>query len=141
MLIKDAMTRQVTAATPHTTACQIANKLLEGEYSGMPVIDENRKIMGVVTELDIIKAMQDGKDLDSLHADEIMTRNPKCVELNSPLEEAVEMMTKNGVIRLPVVHDGKLEGVISRCDVIEAYLKEKGHQPFVEFGYFMDRGT
>lgn len=141
MIVKDAMTRKVTAATPHTTAGQIAMKLLEGEFSGMPVVDENRKIMGVVTELDIIRAMQDGKDLDSLHADEIMTRDPECVDMHSPIEEVVKMMANKSVIRFPVAHDGKLEGVISRCDVMEAFLKEKAHQPFVEFGYFMDEGT
>lgn len=141
MQIRNVMTRRVVAATPHTTVCQIANKLLEGQFSGLPVVDADRKVVGVVTELDVIRAMQEGKDLDSTRAEQIMSRQPTCVEMDASLEEAINLMQQQNIIRLPVVHGGKLEGVIARCDVINVHLKDKGHQPFVEYEYFMDEGT
>lgn len=141
MIVKDAMTRKVTAATPQTTARQIANKVLEGHYSGLPIIDEDRKVIGVVTEFDIIRAIERGDDIDTVRADQIMSKSPICVELKAPLEDAIKLMMDHNIIRVPVTHQGQLVGMLSRCDVITAYLKAKRHQPFVEYHYVMDEGT
>jgi CBS domain-containing protein len=141
MIVKDAMTRKVTAATPQTTVRQIANKVLEGHYSGLPVIDENRKVIGVVTEFDIIRAVERGDDIDTMRGDQIMSKSPIDVELSTPIEDAIRLMTSHNIIRVPVTHEGQLVGILSRCDVIAAYLKEKQRQPFAEYQYVMDEGT
>lgn len=141
MIVKDVMTRQVTAATPQTSARQIASKVLEGHYSGLPIIDEHRKVVGIVTEFDIIRAIERGDDVDTVRADQIMSKPPLCADLRAPLDEAIKLMTSQNIIRVPVTHDGQLVGMLSRCDVIAAFLKEKQHQPFVEYHYVMDQGT
>jgi CBS domain-containing protein len=70
----DIMTRN--AAHASTTAREIGTKLIIGNFNGLPVVDNNLKLIGIVTAIDIFQAIRQGKDLDSLRAIDIMTKNP-----------------------------------------------------------------
>jgi len=56
----DLMSPQVVAASQNNTAEQISTRLLSGEFNGLPVVDENDSVIGIVTALDILKAIQEG---------------------------------------------------------------------------------
>ena len=137
MSVRNVMNKRVTAATPATSGRLITRKILEGHYSGLPVVDGERKVLGVVTEFDLIKAIMRGEDLDAICAQDIMSSPAICVELEGSWEDAIELMTKHNIVRLPVVKDGKLEGILARCDILTGYLNERPHQPFVEYEHFM----
>ncbi|MEE9605056.1 MAG: CBS domain-containing protein, partial [Candidatus Scalindua sp.] len=68
MLAKEIMNKIVTAATVKTNGRDLAVKLLSGMYSGLPVVDEG-KVVGVVTEFDLLKAVNEGKDLQHIFAE------------------------------------------------------------------------
>ena len=123
MKARDVMNRRVTAATPRAIGRDLALQLLSGMYSGLPVVDAKGTVIGVVTEFDLLKAVQEGKDFQTVKAEEIMNKNPVCVEEEDPVEEVIAKMTYHHIIRVPVVRDGKLVGVISRADIL-SYLIE-----------------
>ncbi len=123
MLAKDIMNKIVTAAKKKTIGRDLAVKLLSGMYSGLPVVDDNGKVIGVVSEFDLLKAIHSGKALEQVKAEDIMSKNPICVSENTSVEEIIELMIKNNVIRVPVVRNGNLVGVISRCDILSSVVE------------------
>lgn len=118
IVAREIMNKNVTAAKKQALGRSLAEKLLTGKYSGMPVVDENNKIIGVISEFDLLKAMDRGKSLDKITAEEIMSAKPICVTEETNIEDVIHTMTKNNVIRVPVVRDGVPVGIISRCDIL-----------------------
>ncbi len=122
MLAKEVMNKIVTAATGKTNGRDLAVKLLSGMYSGLPVVEEG-KVVGVVTEFDLLKAIKEGKDLQHIFAEDIMTKDPICVEEETRVEEIIKLMTEKNIIRVPVVRKEKLIGFISRCDILNSLIQ------------------
>ena len=58
-----------------------------------------------------------------MKAEDIMSKNPICVSENTPVEEIIDLMIKNNVIRVPVVRNDNLVGVISRCDILSSVVE------------------
>ncbi len=122
MLAKEIMNKIVTAATRKTNGRDLSVKLLSGMYSGLPVVDKG-KVVGVVTEFDLLKAVKEGKDLQKIFAEDIMTKEPICVEEGTHVDEIINIMTEQKIIRVPVVRKGSLIGVISRCDILNSLIQ------------------
>ena len=118
MVAKDIMNKIVTAAKRQTIGRDLAIKLLSGMYSGLPVVDDKGKVVGVVSEFDLLKAIRDGKSLEQVKAEDVMSKNPICVSENTSVEEIIDLMMKHNIIRVPVVRNDNLVGVISRCDIL-----------------------
>jgi CBS domain-containing protein len=80
-------------------------------------------VIGVVTEFDLLFAVQSGKDLRSTKAEDLMSK-PICVQDDEDLDAVIAKMIANGIIRLPVVEEnGKLVGVIARCDILSRMIE------------------
>jgi len=124
MKISQIMSTRVVAAKPYATCTSLAQKMLSGFISGLPVTDDEGHVIGVVTEFDILKVLRNGKSL-SVVAEDIMTKEPICLEADQTVEEAIELMTRHHIIRIPVVRNGKLVGIVSRSDILRAYVKEE----------------
>ena len=123
MKARDVMNTRVTAATPRAVARDLALQLLAGMYSGLPVVNSKSEVIGVVTEFDLLYAIQSGKDLQTTKAAEIMSK-PICVQEDEDLDSVIAKMTANGIVRVPVVgDDGKLVGVIARADVLSRMIE------------------
>ena len=118
MVARDIMNKIVTAAKKNTIGRDLAIKLLSGMYSGLPVVDDKGKVVGVVSEFDLLKAIKEGKKLEQVTAEDIMSKNPICVSENTPVAEIIDLMMKHNIIRVPVVRNDNLVGVISRCDIL-----------------------
>jgi CBS domain-containing protein len=123
MKARDVMNKRVTAATPRAIGRDLALQLLSGMYSGLPVVDESHKVLGVVTEFDLLRAMQEGKDMQTIRAEEIMTTPVVCVEEDDPIESVIAKMTAHNIIRVPVVRNGRLVGVIARADILSRMIE------------------
>ena len=72
--------------------------------------------------MNLISAVREGKDLQTVKAEEIMGQPPVCVEEDEPLESVIAKMTTHHIIRVPVVRDGKLVGVIARVDILSRLI-------------------
>jgi predicted transcriptional regulator len=125
MKAEEIMNRPVVAAAGSTTARDLAIQMLMGGYSGLPITDRDGGVIGIVTELDIVRVLRAGKPLEKTTAEQIMTRDVATVDVSATVEEVMEIIDTRKVVRVPVTEDGKLVGVISRPDVLRAYLEPK----------------
>ncbi|HKN45887.1 MAG TPA: CBS domain-containing protein [Propionibacteriaceae bacterium] len=124
MKASDIMRRPVVAATPTATARDVAIQLLMGEFSGVPVAQSDGRVVGVVTELDLIRAaLRADKALETTLAQDIMTRDVTTVDADTSLEEIMKVLDEKNIIRVPVTDQGKLVGIISRSDVLRTMIE------------------
>ena len=127
------MSQQVIVAKENTNAEQISARLLAGEFNGVPVVDDNGAVVGIVTAIDILKAIQGGKKLNAMLARDIMTPNPSTIKRDTPLEEVIRILVEKEIVLVPVVEDdnnNKLIGVVARLDI----LREKLNDGFITMG-------
>jgi CBS domain-containing protein len=122
----DLMSPQVVVAKENTNAEQISARLLAGEFNGVPVVDDNGAVIGIVTALDILRAIQGGnKKLNTMLARDIMTPNPSTVKKDTPIEEIIRILVEKEIVLVPVVEDNnKLIGVVARLDILREKLNE-----------------
>jgi CBS domain-containing protein len=125
MKARDIMNQPVVAATKSTTARDVAIQMLMGGYSGMPITEGDGKIVGVVTELDLIRALRGSKPLETTPAEEIMTHDVITVDVGTTVDEVMEILDTKQIVRVPVTEDGRLTGVISRPDIIRGFIEPK----------------
>jgi predicted transcriptional regulator len=120
---KDIMTRPVISARKHASARDISLQLLSGLYSGIPVTDDNGKVIGVVSEFDLLNQISEGKQLEKLTAEDVMKKDPITVNTNTALNDVLNTMLENNIIRVPVTKEGRLVGIIARCDILRIYIE------------------
>ena len=121
------MSPQVVVAKENTNAEQISSRLLAGEFNGVPVVDDNGAVIGIVTALDILRAIQGGKKLNTMLARDIMTPNPSTAKKDTPIEDIIRIMVEKEIVLVPVVEDdnnNKLIGVVARLDILREKLNE-----------------
>jgi arabinose-5-phosphate isomerase len=121
------MSQQVIVAKENTNAEQISARLLAGEFNGVPVVDDNGAVIGIVTALDILRAIQGGKKLNAMLARDIMTPNPSVVKRDTLVEEIIRIMVEKEIVLVPVVEENnnnKLIGVVARLDILREKLNE-----------------
>ena len=129
----DIMSIDIEAAKENATVSEIGTRLILRSINGMPIIDDDGKVVGILTIIDILRAIKDKKDIDMLKAGDIMTKNPIVIEQDTDMMDMIDIMDKKGVEMIPVVDeekDGRLIGVVSRKDIIE----EKFNERFVTIG-------
>ncbi len=119
----EIMTRPVISAREIASARDVALQLISGNFSGMPVTNNDGKVVGVITELDLLKAVQNGKELARSTAKDIMTPDAVTAKEDATVEEFIAIMEEFNIIRLPIVKDGKLTGVVSRGDILRSLIE------------------
>lgn len=143
LMVRDVMTRDPQSAKADTPLSDAARSLLSSVFTGMPVVDEKNRPIGMATQGDLIEkgglplrlgllAESDRDRLESVlnqlagrTAAEVMTTPAVMIAENGLLTEAVELMLTKGVKRLPVVDEtGGLTGMLSRLDVFRTVMRE-----------------
>jgi CBS domain-containing protein len=125
--IRDVMTPGPETIQADRPAAEAAKLMKEADAGMIPVVD-NGNLLGTVTDRDIaIRLVAEGKDPQT-PVREIATTDPITVEPDRDLEEALQLMAKHQVRRLPVVESGRLVGVLAQADVArEGNEREVGH--------------
>ena len=122
MLVKDVMTKEVKTVLKGSTL-QEAGKLLTDFHVGcLIVIDPNERVVGIVTESDIIRNLVSGKPLTT-KVDECMTKKVFYVKPEDDLHDAVELMSENMIKKLPVLKNNQLVGILTATDIAAAEPK------------------
>ncbi len=126
--VRDAMTADPIAIGPNARLREVEEIFENHDFNGVPVVDDQRRLLGILTKFDLLKAFGLGVHALAPHYDAIMeqpaaavmTHDPVSVEPRLPLsrllQKLVEMRTKS----LPVVENGRLVGIIARQDVLKA---------------------
>ncbi len=145
MNVGDVMTRNVAAVSPETPLKDVAALMVERGISGVPVVDAAGAVVGVVSEADFVikqrgvvggrgrllarifgtsrKSRAELAKIEATTAGEAMTSPAVTVEAADTLQFAAEQMAGRRVNRLPVVEGGRLVGIVTRADVVRAYLR------------------
>lgn len=146
MMVKDIMTKKVFSVQPEDSIEDVVKLLVEHNISGVPVVDDENKVVGIITEGDLIyrsKKLQipsyftildsyifledpstvkdQIKKMIGYKVKDVMTEKVIVAKEDDSIEEVATIITNKNVNRLPVVKDNKLVGIISRRDIIKAY--------------------
>ena len=122
MKVQDLMWTHVITAESGSLASHAGIRMTVGKISGLPVVDSEKNLIGMVTEFDLVRALRAERDLAATPVDELMTRDVISVDVETPVDEVMEILERERILRLPVVSDGNLVGVVSRSDILEAAL-------------------
>jgi CBS domain-containing protein len=155
--VRDAMTAPALAVRPETPLKDVARLFIEKGISGVPVTDAGGRVLGIVSEADFLlreqgnaprkrgtwrplawllggeqsSAMQ--AKIHATTAGQAMTSPAITIEASRPLREAASRMVEAAVNRLPVEDDGKLVGILTRADLVRAYLRPDAElEAFIE---------
>ncbi|HLX40186.1 MAG TPA: CBS domain-containing protein [Ktedonobacteraceae bacterium] len=111
MKAAEVMTRKVITVTEQQTKQQAARLLSEHHISGLPVVNSEHVVVGVVTEFDVIS--KEGQTVG-----DIMTRGVISITPDTDLEEVRHILVSERIKRLPVLEQGRLLGIVSRADLV-----------------------
>jgi len=145
MTVRDFMTRRVVTVAPDVPAMTAARLMLDHKISGLPVVDAEQHVVGIVSEHDLLRQPDGGKrkphwlqlmieqrelagetaGFRDRKVDDVMTPNPLTIAATSSLEEACRLIADHGIKRLPVVENGKLIGIIARADLVRALAQAR----------------
>lgn len=145
LTVHDVMTAPVTAVHKDTPLKQVARLLVAGAISGLPVVDTAQHVVGVVSEADLLikergadglphrrgaRVLGESKSTKSARAKveaatagEAMSSPAITIAPEASLPAAAAIMVDRSVNRLPVTHDGVLVGIVTRADLIRAYVR------------------
>jgi CBS domain-containing membrane protein len=139
--VKEVMTKNVATVAPNTPLRAVAEVMAQRRVSGVPVIDADRKVVGVVSDKDFLSHMGTGeaKSLMDLvaeclqgsgcvatpirqkYASDIMASPPITIGQDSSVIDAADLIIKKSINRLPVVDSaGKLVGIVARADIVRS---------------------
>ncbi len=136
------MSTKVVTVSPSTSVRDIAALMIEKHVSGLPVLNDNGTLVGMVSEGDLLRRPEIGTEKHrrrwvsfftgadeqareftkshALRAGDVMTEQVIHVSEETPLGDVVGLMEKHNIKRLPVLSDGKLAGIVSRVDLLRA---------------------
>lgn len=114
MLAKQIMSPQVISIRGDEAIEKLCEVLSRHRISGVPVLDTNGEMIGIVTEADVLKRRGETK------VSEIMTTEVMTVLESTPIEDVASVLATHRIKRVPVLHDGRMTGIVSRADIVRA---------------------
>lgn len=151
MRADDVMTMEVITVSPDTHIQDVAKTLLENHVSALPVVDDKGQLLGIVSEGDLIRRRESGterrqswwlrllenpNDLaeeyvksHGMHAKDVMTKKVITVTEDTSVSEIAELLEKHRIKRVPVVHDGRVVGIVSRANLLHGLIVHKAPPP------------
>jgi CBS domain-containing protein len=120
---RSIMTAPVTSVTPSTPLADIARILAAGRFGGVPVVEEDNRVVGFVSESDLMDALIEGRGPDA-RALELMSAPVVTVDEFDRTDEVMRVLRERGTHHLPVLRQGRLVGIITASDVIR-YLVDR----------------
>ncbi len=123
---RDIMTRTVITATEDMPLTEVISLLLRWHISGLPVLDGEGRVIGIISEHDLVNLAMDGNAEDTT-VGEIMTREVVSFHPDDPIADIARCFSERRLRRVPIVEeDGKLVGIISRRDILRELLRRYG---------------
>ncbi len=109
------------AVMSDATGREIIYKFMATGDPGLPVVNEQMEIVGVVTEYDILRALKEGMSLDNIVAEKIMSHTPITADADTPAKKLMEMMLENNLTIIPIIDKNRFLGIVSRYEILNAY--------------------
>lgn len=103
-------------------AMAIALELLSTHTPGAPVVNSRDEFIGFISEFDVLRALEGGKDLSTLSAEDIMVHDRIAVTDDTTIEAAVKIMEEKRLLNLPVMRNGRVAYSVTRHDLLRAWI-------------------
>jgi CBS domain-containing protein len=116
------MTTDIVTSRANVTIEAAIDTLLSEEISGLPVIDDDGRLIGVITEFALLAVAYDRR-VKNHTVSQHMTRDIISVDIDDPISRVADLCIVHRVRRVPVMKDGRLVGIISRRDVLRALIE------------------
>jgi CBS domain-containing protein len=110
MRARDIMSHETAALDVDATAREVARQLADYQVGGLPVLDSDGRLVGIITRHDLIHR-------EGMSACELMTPGVVCVSEATPVEEVARILTSHDFERVPVLQGARLVGIICRADL------------------------
>ena len=131
ILVKDYMSKEIISFHKSDSIFEVKRVLLEKKISGAPVISKSGKLIGIISETDIMKQIIDSKyfnmPMSRTTVSKYMTKNVDYISPNETIFDAAEKFLRLKRKRFPVMESNRILGIISRVDIIAAALKIRGN--------------
>lgn len=131
--IRDIMTKEVVSVTPNTPLKDAEEMMRVRHIRHIPVVGENKILLGILSERDILNHVSPRKtqsgmsfapeDMEDIQLRQIMTINPATLKPDDEIIKAVEILAHKKYGCMPVVENGKLEGMLSPIDILRVLFK------------------
>ena len=118
----DIMTTNVISAKKDMVLTDVIALLLRWHISAMPVVDNEDKIVGIVSEIDLVNLTFDGNAADTI-VEEVMVTDIVSFSPNTELADLVQSFSKRHLRRVPIIDKGKVVGIVSRRDILREMLR------------------
>ncbi|MEM4841349.1 MAG: CBS domain-containing protein [Nanopusillaceae archaeon] len=130
MKAKDIMSKNIIFARPDETIKEVSLKMLKNKISGLPIIDNSGKIVGIISQTDIVKLSEkyNEKELEKLKVNEIIKGKRKLIVAreNTSIKRLIKLMIKHDISRIPIVDkEYKVIGIVSKLDILKIFYKEE----------------
>jgi CBS domain-containing protein len=115
--IKEVMTRDVRACEPNATVAEAAKVMAQEDVGPVPIVEDSR-LVGILTDRDIVvRVVAEGRDPNATTVGEIASTELVTVSPGDDLDEALKLLAKRQVRRLPVVEGDQLVGIVAQADI------------------------
>jgi CBS domain-containing protein len=122
--VRDVMTCGLLTTSPDAFVIDAMELLLAHEITGLPIVDDSMRLLGIVSEKDILKLF-DGDHPEAWHVRDIMTSDVVSFDVHDSLVAVCGCLARNSFRRVPVLDRGRLVGIVSRADLIVYILKNR----------------
>ncbi len=120
--VKEIMKTKVMTVTRKTGIYEAINILVENNITGLPVVNDDMTVAGIISEKDVLRLLYDMEDKPG-SVEDFMTESVICFDQEESLIDITEHLIKNDFRRVPILKKGKLAGILSRKDVIACILR------------------
>lgn len=123
--VKEIMTKDVLVVNPETSVSMAVKIIAIKKVSGLPVVDDQKNLLGIITEADLMHLLLEKGDISKKMVGELMTKDVKCFGPDNDAFELCQFLMDNPFRRVPIVSGTKLVGVVSRPDIISLLWRER----------------
>lgn len=125
--VSDYMTKDLITFSPKQSVMEVINKLVKHKISGGPVVNERNELLGIISEGDCIKQLNESRyynmPIDDSTVEKFMVKDVETIDGNASVFDAANKFLETKRRRFPIIEEGKLIGQISQKDVMKAALK------------------
>lgn len=118
----DIMTTNVITAKKDMVLTDVIALLLRWHISALPIVDDEDKMVGIMSEIDLVNLTFDGNARDTI-VEEVMVTDIVSFSPNTQLAELVQAFSKRHLRRVPIIDKGKVVGIVSRRDILREMLR------------------
>ena len=123
--VRDAMTENPRSIVASASVVEAARLMREEDIGSLPIIDDG-KLVGMITDRDIATmVVAEVADPETTSVGDVSSRDPISVEPDKDIEEALQLMARHQVRRLPVVENGRLVGIVAQADIALSETENK----------------